>query len=258
MSSNGRSTASGIRDSVVLVTSVIVLVLLGIESFVDLDPAELQLITWFDTAACTVFLWDFIYQIRTAENRMRYFLRIGWLDLLSSLPFVGPLRWGRIARIARLLRLVRGLRAARVLYAQASRATAGSAIATALTATFLVLFLSSLAIVQFEKEAGTIKTAQDALWWAFVTMTTVGYGDLYPVTPAGRICAVVATVVGLATFGTFAGAIAAYLIGPSEEGDAGNREILQRLERIEALLDRLFAQAQDLQGRKRTDDEPVG
>ena len=75
--------------------------------------------------------------------------------------------------------------------------------------------------------ASNIKTAEDALWWSFVTVTTVGYGDLYPVTTAGRIIAAALMTVGVALFGTFTAYVASWFVQQREEQEEEEERIEQ-------------------------------
>jgi voltage-gated potassium channel len=74
----------------------------------------------------------------------------------------------------------------------------------------LVIFTAAIAALEFERETGNIKTAEDALWWAVTTITTVGYGDRYPTTTEGRLVAVGLMAVGVGLFGTLSGAAASW------------------------------------------------
>ena len=99
---------------------------------------------------------------------------------------------------------------------------------------FLLVVFSSIAILQFETTAdANIKTANDALWWAFVTITTVGYGDRYPVTPEGRIVAAVLMTAGVGLFGTFSGFVASWFLAPKTKLEES--ETRQLSEEIRAL-----------------------
>jgi voltage-gated potassium channel len=170
-----------------------------------------------DHAVCVLFFVDFLYSLIRAPNRWRYLATWGWLDLLSSIPMVSAARWGRAARIVRIVRIFRGLRATRILAGAILRKRAESAfLAAALVALLLIVFCS-IAILNFETAPeSNIKTAEDAIWWAFATVTTVGYGDRFPVTSEGRFIATILMCSGVGLFGTFSGFLAAWFIGPSE------------------------------------------
>jgi voltage-gated potassium channel len=82
----------------------------------------------------------------------------------------------------------------------------------------LLLVFSSIAILQFETTPdANIKGPGDALWWAFVTLTTVGYGDRYPVTMEGRMIAACLMTAGLCLFGAVSGLVAAWFLAPSRQ-----------------------------------------
>jgi voltage-gated potassium channel len=141
-------------------------------------------------------------------------MKWGWIDLLASIPEIEMLRWGRLFRVFRLLRIIRTLRTMRnffrIMYA--SRTQGGAA--SVLVIVFLVMSLSSVGILIFETDPrSTIRTAGDAVWWCVTTITTVGYGDLYPVTPGGRCIAAGLMLTGVGMFGTFSGLVATFLLG---------------------------------------------
>lgn len=98
-----------------LVCSVLVLVALVVELASALDPEILRILFYADTAFCVVFFADFLLSLARAEDRKRYMLTWGWIDLLSSLPAITELRAFRIGRVLRILRFLRAARAARVV-----------------------------------------------------------------------------------------------------------------------------------------------
>ena len=111
-------------------------------------------------------------------------------------------------------------------------------LAASLIALMLISFCS-IAILQFESGAGgNITTAEDAVWWAFTTITTVGYGDRYPVTTEGRMIAVVLMSGGVSLFGLFSGFLASWFVG--EEDQSQNAELVavkEELARLRQLLE---------------------
>jgi voltage-gated potassium channel len=216
---------------------VYVLVALAIMTFFRLDQSVETILNHVDTAICFVFLADFFGKLIFATNKIGY-LKWGWIDFLSSIPMVGPLRWGRFARVFRILRLLRGVRSTKTLTAFIVKRRAQSAFSAAALVALLVVVVASIAILHFEKATDSnITTPDDALWWAIVTVTTVGYGDKYPVTTEGRIVAALAMVAGVGLFGTFTGFIATWFLAPGEEEQEDELEsIRKRLDVIESHL----------------------
>ena len=206
------------------------------------QPTTLAILDYADFAVCLVFLVDFVINLVRAENRSKYFITWGWVDLLSSIPAIDVARWGRFARILRILRLLRGLRAAHVMYSVVMKQRAQNAIlAAALMALMLVTFCS-IAILHFEAVDGAnIKSAEDAVWWSFVTIATVGYGDKFPITTEGRMIAVLLMIGGVTLFGIFSGFLASWFVG--EEEDATTKEIAALRSEIARLSQQLTEKA---------------
>ena len=116
---------------------------------------------------------------------------------------------------------------------------------TALAATLLAMILvtfCSVAILQFENGTeANIQTADDAVWWAFATITTVGYGDRYPTTGEGRLVAVLLMSAGFGLFGTFSAFLAKWFIGEDEE--SMKEEVLALKREISLLREELKRQS---------------
>ena len=162
-----------------------------------------------------IFLGDFIFRLRTAPARGVYFFKhFGWADLLASLPFP-QLKILRIFRLIRVYRLMREL-GPRSIWRTLIRDRAGSALLILLLMGILVLQFGSLLMLYIEKDApgANITTASDALWYTIVTISTVGYGDQYPVTDAGRAWGSVIIIIGVGIFGTFTGYLANLFLAP--------------------------------------------
>jgi voltage-gated potassium channel len=188
------------------------------QALLAMSETAQHVLAWADVGVCAVFFVDFVRSVRLAPSRSRYLLTWGWLDLLSSIPI---LPWHDVARLARITRILRVLRAARsaknMAVLGAIPRAAGTAYAAAL-ALILLLVFSSIAVLLVETAAGSnIRTAADALWWAFSTVTTVGYGDHFPVTGEGRLIAVVLMVAGFGLFGVLSAFLATWFMAPGEK-----------------------------------------
>ncbi len=200
-----------------LMLCVYSLISLTMDTFFHLPANEVAILDAIDNVVCGIFLLDFVVGFAIARDK-RQFLTWGWIDLLSSIPVLESFRAGRIIRVIRILRVLRGIRLARILAQYLQRHRADGAFLAAIFLSLLLLLLSSVAILQVEQVDGAnIQTASDALWWAIVTMTTVGYGDKFPVTTAGRIIASVLMISGVGLFGTLSGSVASWIMNPVEE-----------------------------------------
>jgi voltage-gated potassium channel len=90
---------------------------------------------------------------------------------------------------------------------------AQGALTSAAIIAFLLVVFSAIAILQVETDPNSnIKTAEDAIWWAYVTITTVGYGDKFPVTTEGRLIASILMTAGVGLFGTFTAYVASWFV----------------------------------------------
>ena len=176
----------------------------------------------------------------TAKSKLGY-MKWGWIDLLSSIPAVSFLRWGRFVRLIRILRIIRGIKSARMImtFLFANRAK-GALTAVALICFVLVIF-SSITVLELEASSpnANIKTAGDAMWWAYATITTVGYGDKYPVTAGGRILAAILMTAGIGLFGTFTAYVASTFLNPPKkpDGEPVEQKILKQLGEITSRLE---------------------
>jgi voltage-gated potassium channel len=202
------------------------------ESVLELNPHTETILQISDYGVCAVFFADFLFSLWHADNRWRYFITWGWIDLVSSIPAIDVARWGRVLRI---LRLFRALRAARMLTHMVARQRAQNTVLAAFLVVLMLITFSAIAILHFERvPQANIVTAEDALWWVFATVTTVGYGDRYPITTEGRMVAVALMVGGIALFGTLSAYLAAWFIGSGAD-DSSEKELAALRVEIAAL-----------------------
>jgi len=231
---------------VILVLSLFVLAAIGIELVVDLPPEMSRVLGWIDNGVCAVFFIDFVIRFRAAESKLA-FMKWGWIDLLASIPAIESLRWARIFRVVRILRLLRAVRSLRALLEILFRNRTGDGVASVSMITFLVLALCSSGILLAERSPeSSIVTAEDAVWWSITTITTVGYGDLYPVTLPGRLIAAALMFTGVGLFGTLSGVIAGFFLGgrkrEEEAPAAASADVTTRLEALRAEVAALRAE----------------
>jgi voltage-gated potassium channel len=169
----------------------------------DLPHPLLVTLRVVTVVAWPVFLGDYLLRLVLADQRWR-FVRQNWVDGLAVvLPLLRPLRVVSLVRVARVLdrRLTSTLHGRVAAY-------------VTLTAS-LVVFMASLAVFDAERGApdASITGYGDAVWWALTTITTVGYGDEYPVTEEGRLVAVLLMVGGIALLGVVTAAVASWFVG---------------------------------------------
>ena len=217
------SNAYNIFILVLTVLSLAVMVVM----LLPLSEATLALLGVYDTLICVIFLIDFFLNLRSAPKKSDYFLRQGgWLDLIGSIPsfgisrFGGLLRLARLSRLARIARLLRGEQKKALVKDILDNRSQYAAFVTILL-TILVLTVASVLVLQFESQSpdANITEGGDALWYAIVTITTVGYGDRYPVTAAGRVTAMFIMFMGVGIIGALSSILASLLVGSSSSAE---------------------------------------
>ncbi|MDW5378914.1 ion transporter [Halomonas sp. HP20-15] len=217
----------------ILVLSFYVLGALIADTFFALSPEVSHLLQYMDLVVCVFFFADFCVRLRAAKDKWR-FMRWGWIDLLASIP-AGWLMGAKAFRVVQLIRLLRALKSLEMIWRLLFRNKAQGVLASAATLTVLLLAFGAITMLLVEKPnaASPIDTAEEALWWAIVTVTTVGYGDYYPVTTQGRVVAVLLMVCGVGLFGSFAAYISSLFIADQSERETrqhkADREMVRQL-----------------------------
>lgn len=174
----------------------------------------LQIVDSADYVFCSFFFADFARQFIQAKGARLGYMKYGWIDLLSSIPIIPGAALGRVFRIFRILKVIRQVsKLSDITEGLFRNPTAGAFAVTSVLAVSTV-FMSAFLVLEAEcNVAGAkIKNAGDALWWAVTTVTTVGYGDVYPITTAGRYVGVITMFVGIAVAGSLTATMASVLI----------------------------------------------
>ncbi len=217
----------------ILVLTVLSLVIM-VWLLMPVSEQTRKLLNIYDNLICFIFLYDFtMHMIDARKSKTSYFIKErGWLDLLGSIPsfgitqYGGLLRLARLSRLARITRLMRGQNKKEIVDDIVKNRSQYTAFITILLA-ILVLTVCSILVLQFESKNpdANIQTGWDSLWWAVVTITTVGYGDRYPITYGGRITAMFVMFAGVGIIGALASILSSILVGSpateAEEDDSG-------------------------------------
>ncbi len=202
-------------DLIILVLSLYVLIELSLEIILTIPLKTLSILSTIDLFICIIFLFDWIYFFIRSESKSTYF-KIRLIDLIASIPFANILRVFRIFRVFRLikiLRIVRSVKTIRPITKFFLGNPARSALSIYLGLTAVVFFYSALGIYNFERGINpNIHNFGDSIWLCFTSITSVGYGDIYPVTSEGRIFAAILVITGMGLFGLVTAEIATVFI----------------------------------------------
>lgn len=239
---------TGVRPYDLFMFAVTILSLVNLVLYLVIrDSSLLIAIGSIDIILSGLFLIDFLRLFFRAPKRATYFFKqFGWADLLASLPFP-QFKILRIFRLIKAYGLIKraGWKNIRTTF---SKDRASTAIFIVLFVIILLLEFGSVGILAIEGDdpSANIHTASDALWWVYVTITTVGYGDTYPVTNAGRILGGFVMLVGVGLFGVVTGYLANKFL-PSSDGeqsesvainkDASIRQLNQEVKELRALIE---------------------
>ncbi|HWN33568.1 MAG TPA: potassium channel family protein [Pseudonocardia sp.] len=214
-----------------------------------LSQRQHELLDLAMTGIWVVFAVDFVVRLVLATDH-RLFFRTHLLDvLILLLPMARPLRALRVLTVIGALnkRLRGGLHGRAAVYVIAT--------------TMLVGTIAALAVLDAERYAphATIVTFGDAIWWTLSTITTVGYGDLYPITTEGRIVAGSLMVGGIALLGVITGSVATWFVGSvrdlEDEVEESGDEVSARLDQMLAEVRLLSARVRDLEASLTTSSQ---
>jgi voltage-gated potassium channel len=208
---------------------------------VHLSPAVNDTFVAIDLFVWAAFVLEYLVKLYLSPGR-RHFVRHHLIDLaVITLPMLRPLRAARLLRLLNLARvgvvLANALRRTKALFTHRG-------LHFVLLAVMAIIFACSALVLSFEINAkgSNIHNFGDALWWAVVTVTTVGYGDKYPLTAGGRGVATVLMFVGIGLIGVLTATVASYFVEQNANEDRA--ELVDRLDRMEAMLKQLTEAAE--------------
>lgn len=213
-----KEKGSALYQMVLLFLSVYVLGAILIEAFLVTDEEIKQVLQYIDFLVCIFFLIDFGVNFTAAKSKIEY-MKWGWLDLISSIPAIDPLRWGRVSKIVRIARYLRAIKSIKVLL----NSLHASKFETLSLCVFLVVFLtftlSSAIILEFERGLNSsIATAEAALWWAFLNLLNAKSSIDQALSTEGIAATILLNKVGLLLFAYLNSMLVAWLIMQKKPG----------------------------------------
>ncbi|OEF22838.1 potassium channel family protein [Aliivibrio logei] len=219
-----------------LILSFLSLIVISSLLFLPLNSASKAMLIGIDTTICALFLLQLSIDLLRSKDRRQY-MKDHWIDFIASIPIIEPIRYARIFHILRICRL---FRSSQSVLKQIKKNRKEATIASILVLMVTLISLGSVFMLVFEGQNpnANIQTAGDAIWWAFVTISTVGYGDHYPITVAGKILAVFIIISGVGIFGMISGLITSIITEPEKvrEKHIHEQEQIVRSQKLDLLL----------------------
>lgn len=222
---NTDTTLGRIFDLSIQTLIVLSLVSFSITTIPELSSTVRNALYYFEVFTVVIFSMEYILRIIVTNDRWGYISSFyGIIDLLAILPFylstAIDLRSIRVLRLFRLFRILKIARYSKAMrrYAKAFKEIKEELIIF-LIATIFMIYIAAVGIFYFENQAQpeNFKSVFSSLWWSVATLTTVGYGDVYPITVGGRIFTFIVLLIGLSTVTVPAGLLASALEDTAKE-----------------------------------------
>ncbi|PTA51753.1 ion transporter [Shewanella morhuae] len=220
-------------EMAMMILSLLSVIIVLVMTFGRLDSETYRLLFFIDSGICMIFMLNFFIGLIRARDKL-FFIKHHWVDFVASIPAIEALRMARLFQILRVIRLIRMSRSLLLPLIKQRKQTT---LASLLVAMVTILALASviMLIVESGTEGANIQTAEQAIWWALVTISTVGYGDYYPVSTAGHIIGGIVIISGVSFFGVISGYMASVFVAPDEaerqeRQDASKAELKSELE----------------------------
>ena len=211
--------ASRLFDSTIQILIIASLISFSIETLPNLKPETQKILRFIQVFTISVFTIEYFLRILVADRKLKYiFSPFGLIDLAAILPFyistgvdLRAIRAFRLLRLFRILKLVRYSEAVKRLHL--ALILAREELVLFFSIAGITLFMSAVGMYYFENPAQPelFSSIFSSLWWSLATLTTVGYGDVYPITTGGKIFTGFVLMIGLGLIAAPAGIIAASL-----------------------------------------------
>ena len=219
------SFLSKLFDIIIQVLVIFSIITFSIDTIPDLSITTKEFLNTFEIFSIVIFTIEYIMRIYTADNKVSYiFSFYGIIDLLAIIPFylaffidLSSVKAFKLFRLFRLLKIIKYVNVLDKF--QKAMYNAKEEFVIFFMLTLIMFYLSSIGIYYFENEAQpeVFKSIFDSMWWSVATLTTVGYGDVYPITVGGKIFTTIILLIGLGVVGIPAGIVASALSNVNNE-----------------------------------------
>lgn len=216
---------------IILAIIAVTLALLDITETINLSKNIF--LYYVDMSILIIFTIDYFIRLFISKNKL-LFIKLNILDLIAIIPFSALFKVFRLCKLFKIVKLAKLTKITRLtkvivlcnkISKKLSTFVNTNGFIYVLIFTIVIILIGSIGIYVCEK-GQTINTFSDAIWWSFVTATTVGYGDISPVTTIGRIIAALLMLIGIGTIGMLTGTIATYFINKKQPSIKNNSQIL--------------------------------
>lgn len=254
-------------DLSLMLLALVSIAVIFAEERLTLSTGQSQLLIVLDNLIWTIFILDYLVSFGLSKNKTEY-IKTHLIELIAILPFNAMLKGLRALRIFRFLRTAKAVRAFRITrvfayfgrsHQYAKKFLQYHNFQYVLFFTVLTVLTGSILIMYYEK-----MTFTDALWWSYVTATTVGYGDLSPVSTGGRIIASLLMLTGIGFLSLLTGTIASFFVSEKKERPLRNEVVaiaIKRLDNFDNLsaddLKEIFNILENIKTMKQSDDEVI-
>lgn len=204
-----------ILELIILSLTVYTIFSIIVQLLIPVSTEMQKLFNMFEWICSGLFLFEWFYRFKNSQEKKKFILKNS-LDFIASLP-IGFLAGFKALRLLKIFQIVK-------LFGSVSRfkhyinVNKVHVFKLILFSGFVLLtMISPIMILYFEESTGNINTADDCLWYTFTTITSIGYGNVYCITPGGRITTVIMTIIGMGLFSLFSGLVINFILTKAKE-----------------------------------------